>query len=288
MSEETGVIKYETSQGEVKLSPKTIQKYLVHGKGTLTSQEIMMFLALCKYQRLNPYLREAYLIKYGDNDSATMVVGKEAFLKKARHAKDYAGHKAWTEGEPPKMVGKAEVYVTGFQVPISVQVDYNEYVGKKRDGTINRMWSEKPKTMLRKVALVQALREAFPEELGGMYSEEEMPIEMENLPREPVSISEIDNNGTQEFQEKKEPSESYSPEAMKKVITEPQRKRFWGIAKESGKTEEYIKAFLFKQKFVSSGANIPYARYDEVCKWAALIVPVEKEEPERQPGEDKE
>jgi len=282
MSEEkeTGIIKYETSQGEIKLSPAIVQKYLVHGDGELTSQEIIMFLALCKYQRLNPFLREAYLIKYG-NASATMVVGKEAFLKKARHAKDYAGHKAWTEGEIPEMVGKAEVYVTGFQVPISVQVDYNEYVGKKKDGTINRMWSEKPKTMLRKVALVQALREAFPEELGGMYSEEEMPIEMDTLPREPVSMSETDNNGTQEFQEKKESSESYSPEAMKKVITEPQRKRFWGIAKESGKTEDYIKEYLLKQGFVNSGANIPYGRYDEVVAWAQT-----KEKPERQPGEN--
>ena len=88
---ETGMVKYETSQGEVKLSPTIVQRYLVHGQGNLTKQEIMMFVALCKYQRLNPFLREAYLIKYG-NEPATIVVGKEAFLKKARRAKDYAGH----------------------------------------------------------------------------------------------------------------------------------------------------------------------------------------------------
>ena len=280
MSEETGIIKYETSQGEIKLSPAIIQKYLVHGDGKLTSQEIMMFLALCKYQRLNPFLREAYLIKYG-NAPATMVVGKEAFLKKARHAKDYAGHKAWTEGEIPKMIGIAEVFVAGFQMPIRVQVDYNEYVGKKKDGTINRMWSEKPKTMLRKVALVQALREAFPEELGGMYSEEEMPIEMDTLPREPVSMSETDINGTQESQgqEKKEPPEP-SPEAMKKVITEPQRKRFYAIAKGSGKADDEIKAYLLSLGIEHSAA-IPYDKYEEVIVWAQT-----KEEPERQPGED--
>ena len=37
------------------------------------------------------------------------------------------------------------------------------------------MWKEKPKTMIRKVAIVQTFREAFPDELGGLYSEEEMP-----------------------------------------------------------------------------------------------------------------
>jgi len=261
---ETGVIKYETSQGEIKLSPAIIQKYLVHGDGKLTSQEIMMFLALCKYQRLNPFLREAYLIKYG-NAPATMVVGKEAFLKKARHAKDYAGHKAWTEGEIPKMIGIAEVYVAGFQVPIRVQVDYNEYVGKKKDGTINRMWSEKPKTMLRKVALVQALREAFPEELGGMYSEEEMPVDMDNLPREPVSISEdINENQNPDINETPEPS----PAAMKKVITEQQRRRLFAISKEAGKTEEEIKAYLFLLGIEHSAA-IPWTQYESICAYLA-------------------
>ena len=82
-------------------------------------------------------------------------------------------------------------------------------------------------------------------------------------------------------QEKKEESESYSSEAMKKVITEPQRKRFWAIAKGSGKTEDYIKGYLLKQGFVSSAADIPYDQYDEAIAWAQT-----KEEPERKPGED--
>ncbi len=280
MIEENGIIKYDTHQGEVKLSPAIIQKYLVHGQGKLSQQEIMMFLALCKYQKLNPFLREAYLIKYG-NETATMVVGKEAFLKKARRAKDYAGHKAWTEGEIPKMIGKAEVYVAGFQVPIGVQVDWNEYVGKKRDGTINRMWAEKPKTMLRKVALVQALREAFPEELGGMYSEEEMPIDIDALSREPISIPETDINGEQktnmqEPQAKKEPPEP-TPD-MKRVITESQRKRFFAIAKGSGKTDDEMKAYLLSLG-IEHSASVPFDRYEEICSWALI-----KEE--RQPGEE--
>ena len=36
--------------------------------------------------------------------------------------------------------------------------------------------------MIRKVALVQALREAFPEDLAGMYSTEEMNVDDSILP----------------------------------------------------------------------------------------------------------
>jgi hypothetical protein len=43
--------------------------------------------------------------------------------------------------------------------------------------------------MIRKVALVQALREAFPEDFGGMYSPEEMPVDTQTLPDNPVSLN---------------------------------------------------------------------------------------------------
>ena len=48
-----------------------------------------------------------------------------------------------------------------------------EYIGKKSNGEVNQQWSTKAKTMIRKVAIVQALREAFPQELSAMYVEEE-------------------------------------------------------------------------------------------------------------------
>ena len=83
----TDLVKYETDNGQVELSGEIIKKYLVpagkDGKPSLvTDQEVTMFLKLCQYQKLNPFLREVYLIKYG-NQPATMVTGKETFLKRA-------------------------------------------------------------------------------------------------------------------------------------------------------------------------------------------------------------
>jgi len=173
------VVKYQTSKGEITLTPPIVRKYLVSGQGNVTDQEIMMFMALCKFQGLNPFLREAYLIKYSA-EPATIVTGKETFLKRAYKHPKYQGHK--TGISPDGKIAWAEVYMEAYQVPIRCEVDYEEYVGRKKDGTVNRMWKEKPHTMLKKVALVQALREALPEEFGGMYSQEEINTISEPLP----------------------------------------------------------------------------------------------------------
>ena len=63
-----------------------------------------------------------------------------------------------------------------------VEVSMDEYVGRKKDGTLNSQWSKRPATMIRKVALVQALRESFPHNVSGMYTAEEVgqvePVEL--------------------------------------------------------------------------------------------------------------
>ncbi len=173
----------------------------------VTDQEAMFFLQLCKAQNLNPFLREAHLIKYSPNEPATMVVGKETFLKRAVKIQGYKGFRAgvvvinlsgeaeYREGalviEGEKLIGGwAEVYIQD-KANVKSIVSMSEYVRKKRDGTPNRSWAEMPATMIRKVALVQALREAFPEEFGGMYSPEEMPIDTSNIPGFDTPDSEI-------------------------------------------------------------------------------------------------
>lgn len=199
-------VKYKCGEEEVVLSPTIIRKYLVNGNGNVTDQELAMFLNLCRFQHLNPFLREAYLIKFG-SQPATIVVGKEAITKRAMRNVKYAGQTAgvviyheesgeleYRSGslvmESETLVGGwAKVYVKGYDVPIEAVVSYQEYVGTTKDGVINSQWSKKPATMIRKVALVQALREAFPEDLGGMYSSEEVGLDFdETAATAPVEI----------------------------------------------------------------------------------------------------
>ncbi|MCR4293609.1 MAG: phage recombination protein Bet [Candidatus Kuenenia sp.] len=175
-----------TQETGVELTLDIIKKYICP---LATEQEAYFFLQLCKAQRLNPFLREAYLIKY-ENSPATMVVGKETFTKRADKLPQYDGFKAGiivSSGEKIQyregsfytsseilLGGWAEVYRNDRKIPFRNEVKLEEYIGRKKDGTITKMWAEKTATMIRKVPLMQSLREAFPDYFGGFYSVEEI------------------------------------------------------------------------------------------------------------------
>lgn len=179
---------YQINGEEIKLNAKIVRETLLNGDGDLTDAEIIRFIALCKFNKLNPYLREAYVTKFknnrGGNDSAQMVISKEAYFKRAERCADYDGIQAgiiiqrgdeilevegnfmpagWTLAG-----GWAKVYRKNLKYPIVAKVNLSEY--DKGMST----WNSKKNTMIAKVAKVQALREAFTEELGGLYIEEEM------------------------------------------------------------------------------------------------------------------
>lgn len=187
------ITEYVSNGETVRISPGMIKKYLVSGGGQVTDEEVVMFLSLCKFQHLNPFLREAYLIKYGDRQPATMVVGKDVFLKRAKKQSEFVGLQGgviikvndsgdiidregtFYEKDSETLVGGwAKVYIKGYQVPFYTSVNLDEYIGKKKDGEVNSQWSGKPATMIRKVAISQALKEAFPDQNAGLYVQEEM------------------------------------------------------------------------------------------------------------------
>ncbi len=192
------LVEYTVGNETVKLTPSIIKNYLVSGnKENVSLQEVVVFINLCKYNHLNPWANEAYLIKYG-NEPATMVVGKEAFQKRAEANKNYNGCDAGIivitkEGDivyrkgtlklPDEQIigGYAEVWRKDRDYSTRIEVSFDEYVGRKKDGSINSQWTKRPATMIRKVALVQAMREAFPGELGGIYTAEEQGVTEPNM-----------------------------------------------------------------------------------------------------------
>lgn len=186
---------YKVDDQEIKLTPKIVQDYLVGTTAQITMPEFKLFTELCKVRKLNPFLREAYLIKYSNNQPASIVVGKDAILKRAVLNDKYDGMKSGIivvndEGEVTerkgtfkldneKLVGGwAEVFRKDWNNSIYCSVSLNEAIQKKGDGEPNSNWSKQPATMIEKVAKVRALREAFVEDLGGMYEAEEMNVEL--------------------------------------------------------------------------------------------------------------
>ncbi len=203
----TKVTTVETDTGNIKLSSRIVRDYLVNGGGDVTDQEVSLFIALCSAQKLNPLIKEAYLIKYGTLP-AQMIVSKDVYQKRANKNPNYDGKKAGVvvlnlqnnvdyregalliEGET-LLGGWCEVYKKNSKVPERVEVSFDEYVGKKKDGSINNQWATKPATMIRKVAVAQALREAFTEDFQGMYTAEEMGVDETDLNNEPVNVQTV-------------------------------------------------------------------------------------------------
>ena len=173
---------YLANGESVSLTAQMVRQTLVHGNGAITNQELTMFMALCKYQHLNPFLNEAYIIKFG-SQPAQLITSKEAFMKRAESNPQYDGIKAgiivlrngeivYSNGafrlKDDEIVGAwAEVYRKDRSEPHRVEISAAEF--NKSQST----WKTMPATMIRKTAMVNALREAFPEALGGMYTEDD-------------------------------------------------------------------------------------------------------------------
>ena len=218
---------YEVNGETVKLSPGIIKKYLVRGNKEVNDQEIMMFLSLCKYQKLNPFLNEAYLVKFGGD--AQIIVGKEAFMKRAESNAKYKGIEAGIIVERNNELheiegavklkndvligGWAKVYRADRDIPVVSKVSVEEY--DKKQST----WKQMPLTMIRKTAIVNALREAFPENLGAMYTEEESnhPINVNDDVQQEINQN---ANKTAIDIPKEEPQKVEKPKEKEKVEVE--------------------------------------------------------------------
>ena len=170
----------------------------------------------CKAQRLNPLVQgEVYLIKYSKEEPAQMVVGKMAYLNRAFCNPDYICKEdgiTVTRGTEyvqkegcclypgENLIGawcRVHVLRSGKERTVYKEVSLAEY----NKGMAN--WKSKPATMLNKVAVSQALREAFPKDYEGLYAEEEM-IASGAIPIEAVSEEASGNDGGQRIITKEE------------------------------------------------------------------------------------
>lgn len=187
-------VRYEINGEQIRLTPKIVQDYIVGDSGTITLPEFKFFTELCKARKLNPFLKEAYCIKFG-NQPAQIVVGKDAILKRAIIHPDYDGMESgiivintasgeiierkgtfYLRNTEQVVGGWAKVYRKNWKYPTYCSVSFDEVANRKKDGTLNSNWAGKGATMVEKVAKVRALRETFIEDLQGMYEAEEMNV----------------------------------------------------------------------------------------------------------------
>ena len=183
-----GIVKYQDSisGSEVELSIAEIKNNICP---KATDKEASNFLRLCQYMGLNPFVNDAYLIKYGDSP-ASMVVGKDAFTKRADAHPQFAGmesgvvvmmkngiepiHRKGTLvlADEDIVGGWARVARADRKLDVETTVSFSEF------STGRAMWAKMPATMIEKVAIVKSLRSAFPATFSGLYDQAEMGIDM--------------------------------------------------------------------------------------------------------------
>jgi phage recombination protein Bet len=190
-------IEYKSGGVEVKLTPPIIRKYLVRGKGELTTdQEILFFMKICQARGLNPFIGDAYLIKYS-GDPAAVVTSIDFFRKRARSQKDCVGWEAgiivlakdgasvkYTNGlllEGEELIGGwAKATPDGWKVEQKLEVNlsgYLRYRKEKETGKreLTKFWEpENQPMMIAKVAESQLLRRLWPDEFQGLQTAEEV------------------------------------------------------------------------------------------------------------------
>lgn len=161
------------------------------------AKEVAYFMELCRAQRLNPFLNEAYLVKFQGKPAQIMVAHK-ALVKRAEAHPEYDGMEhgvvvmrggdihheqrgAYYPDAGETLLGAwCKVYRKDRRMPVYAERSFKSM----NKGQAN--WKSMPDVMIDKCAQAAALREAFPDELRGMYAQEEMG----SIPADNVKVSE--------------------------------------------------------------------------------------------------
>jgi len=245
---------------EMALSIDDVKKFIAPNA---TDKELFMFMGIAKSYGLNPLKREIHFVKYG-SAPASIIVGYEIYLKRAERTGKLDGWKCWIEGDKAII----EIKRKDQSIPIKWEVDRKEF--DKQQST----WKAMPNFMLKKVAIAQGFRLAFPDELGGLpYLAEELPstakLSSEELAKDEIIVdAQVDDNpdATGQPPEENPPQANVaSQEAKPALISEAQRKRFYAIAKGSGKSDAEIKSFLQANIGSESTGDIQKGVYEYLC-----------------------
>ena len=166
-----------------------IKRDMMHGA---SDNEFKKFLWECQQNQLSPLKRQIYPIprstKRGDRWVTvwTAQISIDGFRVIAQRSGEYAGQlgpewcgtdghwrDVWLGDEPPAAARVAALR-KDFEKPLWSTALFRDYAQRTKDGELSNLWHKMPALMIAKCAEALALRRAFPQELSGLYTQDEM------------------------------------------------------------------------------------------------------------------
>jgi phage recombination protein Bet len=245
-------VKLGLSETQLDLVKRTVAK-------NATPDELELFFYRCKELQLNPLMPgQVYFLKFG-SAPGTVIVGLDGFRARALRTGKHAGTKRGVirNAKGECIGGWADVYRKDWEHPAHIEVSLAEYADPRK-----QTWKTMPETMIQKVAEVAALRMAFPEELGGVYTSEEM-----------------DRQGDTTVMQ----AETHQRTNLKP--SQAQIARLFAIGKSNGFTTDEIKEILLKDYGHDSTKDLTIDEYNDLCSKLEAKTIAQEPKPAPQPTE---
>lgn len=235
--------KFGFTQSQLDLIRRTVAK-------DANDDELEIFFYRAQKLDANPLMPgEIYFVKFG-NSPGTIITGIDTFRNQAHKTGLLAGVKRGViRDKNGACIGAwADVYRSDWKEPAHEEVALKEY------NTGKNLWAKMPETMIKKVAEVAAYRMAFPKQLGGLYSQEEMD-QAKKKEREVESESD-------DAPKTIAPVQALPPEKPKQP-SKAQMQRLYAIAHSHSITKEELKE-IFMQKYQRLGITLD--EYNDLCE----------------------
>ena len=156
-----------------------------------SNADLAVFMHYCQRTGLDPFSRQIYMIGRNTKDGVrqTIQVGIDGYRVIAQRAARRDGvtlnygktfwykqgerdpYEMWLDDDPP---AGAAVTVYKDGKPFHGQVRFKDFAARTKQGDLMGLWATMPSHMIGKCAEAQALRKAFPHDLGGIRTDEEM------------------------------------------------------------------------------------------------------------------
>ncbi len=202
MSEKNEIVTKENQH--IKYIDENLQ--LIQNQNQLSETDLKNFAIQCKRTGLDPITRQIYAIPISGKmtimasiDGLRLIADRSGLYEGQTQpqwcGQDGVWADVWLKKETPSAC-KIGVHKKNFKEPLYAIAIFNEYA-KKTYGDLDFMWKKMPALMIAKVAESLALRKAFPNEMSGIYSTDEMDQATSTTAREVNTTAAIDGHNSE-------------------------------------------------------------------------------------------